>query len=49
MRLKGYNHYVLPKNDEFMTHNVPKARDRLRSISGFTGSSGYLVVNADEA
>ena len=32
-----------------MSHNLRKAQDRLRSITGFTGSSGYIVVNSGES
>ena len=49
MRQKGLKHYVLPKHDEFMNHNLPAARDRLRSLTGFTGSSGYTIVNSEDS
>ena len=34
--------YIIPKNDEFFSEHSNK--DRLRAISGFTGSAGYAVI-----
>ena len=34
--------YVVPKNDEFFSEFSSK--DRLKKISGFTGSAGYAVI-----
>jgi hypothetical protein len=31
-----------------MSHNLPLHRDRLKSLTGFSGSSGYTVINAEE-
>ena len=36
--------YILPKNDEFFCTNLPISKDRLRSVTNFTGSSGYAVI-----
>lgn len=29
-----------------MSHNLPQHRDRLKNLTGFSGSSGYTVINA---
>ena len=34
--------YVVPKNDEFFSEYSQK--DRLRTISNFSGSAGYAVI-----
>ena len=34
--------YIIPKNDEFFSEHSNK--DRLKAISGFTGSAGYAVI-----
>ncbi len=38
----GIDGYIIPKNDEFFSEYASK--DRLRSISNFTGSAGYAVI-----
>ena len=34
--------YVIPKNDEFFSEYAKK--DRLKTISNFTGSAGFAVI-----
>ena len=34
--------YVIPKNDEFFSEYSQK--DRLKTISNFTGSAGYAII-----
>ena len=34
--------YIVPKNDEFFSEYSQK--DRLRTISNFSGSAGYAVI-----
>ena len=34
--------YVIPKNDEFFSEYTQK--DRLKTISNFTGSAGYAII-----
>ena len=34
--------YIVPKNDEFFSEYASK--DRLRTISNFTGSAGFAVI-----
>jgi len=36
--------YIVPKNDEFFGEYVKKGNDRLKYISGFTGSAGFSVI-----
>ena len=38
----GINGYIIPKNDEFFSEYASK--DRLRTISNFTGSAGFAVI-----
>ena len=38
--------YIVPKNDAFMSQNLPKHKDHLFKLSGFTGSSGFAVVRS---
>ena len=46
LRLKfkefGIDGYIIPKNDEFFSEYALK--DRLRTISNFTGSAGFVVI-----
>ena len=39
--------YIIPKNDEFFSENVPEYNDRLNFISNFTGSYGFALVLKD--
>ena len=41
-KANGIDGYVIPKNDEFFSEYTNK--DRLRTISDFTGSAGYAVI-----
>ena len=34
--------YIIPKNDEFFSEYSQK--DRLKTISNFTGSAGYAII-----
>ena len=38
------NAYLIPKNDEYFGEYVPKNKDRLKFISGFTGSTGLALI-----
>ena len=40
--------YIIPKNDEFFSEYVPEYNDRLKFISGFTGSYGFALVLKNE-
>ena len=47
MRLRNLHAYVVPKNDAFMSQNLPKHKDHLNKLSGFTGSAGFAIVRSD--
>ena len=36
--------YIIPKNDEFFGEYIPDHKDRLKHISGFSGSFGFALV-----
>ena len=36
--------YLIQKNDEYFVEYVPKNKDRLKFISGFTGSAGLALI-----
>ncbi len=36
--------YIIPKNDEYFGEYVPKSKDRLKFISGFSGSAGLALI-----
>ncbi len=38
----GIDGYIIPKNDEFFSEYSQK--DRLKTISNFTGSAGYAII-----
>ncbi len=41
---KNCDGYLIPKNDEYFGEYVPKNKDRLKFISGFTGSAGLALI-----
>ena len=36
--------YIIPKNDEYFNEYVSSAKDRLKFISNFSGSAGFVVI-----
>ena len=36
--------YIVPKNDEFFGEYIPDHKDRLKYISGFSGSYGFALI-----
>lgn len=44
INLKNLDGYIIPKNDEFFSEYVPNHKDRLKKISGFTGSYGFALI-----
>ena len=36
--------YIIPKNDEYFNEYVSPSDDRLKFISGFSGSAGFAVI-----
>jgi len=45
----GIDAYLIPRGDAFSGEEVPASDDRLRFISGFSGSAGLAVVTRDQA
>jgi Xaa-Pro aminopeptidase len=41
---KKIDGYIIPKNDEFFGEYIAPQKDRLRYISGFTGSYGFALI-----
>ncbi len=48
LRQEKIDGYIIPKNDEFFGEYTPVYNDRLRFISGFTGSYGFALVLKNE-
>ena len=36
--------YIVPKNDEYFGEYIPDCNDRLKYISGFSGSYGFALI-----
>ena len=36
--------YIIPKNDNFFGEYIPENNDRLKYISGFSGSYGFALI-----
>ena len=36
--------YIIPKNDEFFSEYIPDHKDRLKYITGFSGSYGFALI-----
>ena len=49
MRRRGLDALIVPRADEYLGEYIPESNERLRWISGFTGSAGVVVVLADAA
>jgi Xaa-Pro aminopeptidase len=45
----GYDALLVPRADEYLAEYPPRHNERLRWVSGFTGSAGMAVVLADRA
>ena len=41
--------FLVPRADEYLGEYVPEHNERLRWISGFSGSAGIVIVLSDEA
>ncbi|MEL7044190.1 MAG: aminopeptidase P family N-terminal domain-containing protein, partial [Pseudomonadota bacterium] len=46
---RGVDALVVPRADEYLGEYIPAHNERLRWLSGFTGSAGAVVVTADRA
>lgn len=49
MEKEGVDGFIIPRADEYQGEYVPDCADRMRWISGFTGSAGVAVVLKDKA
>ena len=49
MKTQGVDGVLIPRGDAFSGEEVPPSDDRLKYISGFTGSAGTALVTATQA
>lgn len=49
MAERGYDAFLVPRADESLGEYIPTHNERLRWLTGFTGSAGVAVVLADAA
>lgn len=49
MAARGIDAFVVPRADEYLGEYIPPHNERLRWLTGFTGSAGMAVVLADRA
>ena len=49
MKAAGYDALVVPRADEYLGEYIPAHNERLRWLTGFTGSAGFALVTATEA
>ncbi len=49
MKARGLDALIVPRADEYLGEYIPERNERLRWISGFTGSAGVVIVLADRA
>ncbi len=49
MSAEGFDAFVLPRSDAWQNEYLRACDERLKWLTGFTGSAGLLVVLADEA
>src|SRR5262249_12334857 len=45
----GLDAYVVPRSDEFQGEYVAPASERLKWLTGFSGSAGLCIVTKDQA
>ena len=45
----GVDGFILPRADEFQGEYLPDSSERLRWLTGFTGSAGFAVILPDKA
>lgn len=45
----GLDGFIIPREDEFQGEHVPAAHDRLKRLTGFSGSAGTAIVMARKA
>lgn len=49
MTARGLDSLIVPRADEYLGEYIPERNERMRWISGFTGSAGVVIVLADRA
>lgn len=49
MEKHGYDAYILTRNNMFLGQDVLPAENKLREITGFSGSAGSLITTAERA
>ncbi len=49
MRKRGLDAYFVPRADEHQGEYVPPSSERLRWLTGFSGSAGYAVIGLERA
>jgi Xaa-Pro aminopeptidase len=49
LKRRGLDGFLVPRADEYQNEYVPANAERLRWLTGFTGSWGFVVVLADKA
>jgi len=49
MQKQGYQALIVPRADEYLGEYIPARNERLRWLSGFTGSAGLVAVTQDRA
>lgn len=49
LKLKGLNAFIQPRRDMYGGEEVPDYDERLKFLSGFTGSAGIAIVTIDKA
>ena len=49
MKSHGLDGFIVPHGDEFQNEFVPESHQRLKYMTGFTGSAGFAVILHDKA
>ncbi len=49
MAAAGYDALVVPRADEYLGEYIPEHKERLRWITGFTGSAGVALILSEQA
>jgi Xaa-Pro aminopeptidase len=49
MKTHGLDGFIVPHGDEFQNEFVPESHQRLKYMTGFTGSAGFAVILQDKA
>lgn len=49
MAKSGYDGFLVPMADEYQSEYVPESAQRIKFLSGFSGSAGFIAVLKDKA